>query len=180
MKKEDLVQLLVGLAMPLGPHETFEEREERRAKWSSLVSSESMDALIELLRHPVLAESIYPVTAGEFEFEVTESLIMVGKHEPDALVTRLKPLLNEASLRGPLIEVLGGVSADYSIDLLASLLKNKATNLNEGELIRLAGALGELGGVAARGMLEQLRDSHAGCNGLLKREIEIAIGNQKQ
>lgn len=175
MRQEELVNRLRESAGPLAPSETQQDRESRQETWRAGLSLELVETFMALVRCPPAEEEIFPVAPRDFEFELIESLIAIGKQDPAPFLEQVGPLLVDVSLRATLIEVLGGLGTERSIQWLAPLIQVKALELKEQESIRLACALGELGGPDARKLLEQMRASTIADRSELSKEIDIAM-----
>ena len=86
---------------------------------------------------------------------------------------RLLPLLDDDHARAAAIDILGSVGEARAVPRLGQLMQGR--RLGEDDLVRLAGALGEIGGDEACRLLAQLRQAVTPAQRELQREIDIAV-----
>ena len=172
MTRSQLIRKLADFAGPLGPFETIETRAKQRNQWLITADEMLLDALLDILIHPPDPEEFRPATGEDIDVELTEIFILLGQHNPFDLLQRIGPLLKNKQARATIIEVIGALKQREGITWLKLLLDEKS--LSEDELIRLAVALGETGGIVARLLLKQMRSSTSPDSDVMK-EIVIAL-----
>ena len=173
MAISELIPQLVGFSGPLGPLESLEERIRRREEWIAATESDIVGLLLEILIHPPNVAELRPATRDDFEQEITEVLTLLGQRDTSSFLQRVGPLLVNDQARSTLIEVTGALRRQEGIYWLRTLLDS--VELTEDELIRLASALGEIGGLEARMLLERMRLSVSSEMKGVHREIDIAL-----
>jgi len=171
--RQKAIAILKDFAGPLGPFESLDEQIERREVWASTADNQVIDAFLDILVHPPDQNEICPITQDSLEAELSELLVLIGQHNPSDVLEKIAPYLANEQARPTVIEVIGGLRLEAGISWLKPLIENK--NLTEDELIRLACALGEIGGKEALDLLQQLRASSSEIMTDLQKEIDIAI-----
>jgi hypothetical protein len=173
MTISELIQRLVDFSGPLGPLESLEERIRRRNEWVAGTDSDIVELLLEVLIQPTGVAELRPATRDDFELEITEVLTLLGQRDTSNFLQRVGPLLVNDQARPILIEVIGALQGQEGIYWLKTLLDS--VELTEDELIRLACALGEIGGLETRMLLERMRLSVSSEMKRGHREIDIAL-----
>ena len=173
MNRDELVVRLVDFSAPLGPFTTPEEREDQWRRWLLSVDENSVPLFFELLTHPPDPQKYAPMDSGEFEFEIVEALTFIFLRDPLRGLNMMAPLLENAAARPALIEVIGGLGREEGVDCLERLISR--SDLTQDEWVRLACALGEIGGEAGKVMLEKMQALPVASDVSVKREIETAL-----
>lgn len=176
MVREEVIGKLAQLAGPLGPFETPETRQQEQETWFNhlqIALPELIEHLLDALIHPPEAMEIHPAGHEDFEFELSGLLTLLGQRDPGAMLERIGPLLANKEARPAVIEIIGGLQTEEGIRWLAPFVY--ATQLTEDELIRLACALGEIGGASAKLLLEQMQQSVPAEMTDVFDEIDIAL-----
>jgi hypothetical protein len=173
MTRKEVIKKVAQLSGPLGPFESLDERTRQRNEWAAAGEDEVIDLLSDILVNPPDAAQFRQATSEDFELELSELLILLGQHDPTQLIQKIGPLLTNGRARPTIIGVIGALGVEDGIRWLTPLVES--AQLTGDELVRLAGALGEIGGPAARLLLEQMRASTpAGMTDVLQ-EINIAL-----
>jgi len=173
MTRQQAIAALADFAGPLGPFESLEELLKRKEEWIVTSGRELADALLDILIHPLDDNELRSATRENFEGELSEVLQLLGKRDPLPFLQTIGPYLTNPHARPTIIEVVGALGAQEGIDWLEPLLSDE--RLTSDELIRLACALGEIGGDRARALLEHMRHSYPGETEALQREIDVAL-----
>jgi hypothetical protein len=173
MTRSQLIRKLADFAGPLGPFETLEARAELRNQWLITADETLLDTLLDILVHPPDLKEFRPATGEDIDVELTEIFVLLGRHNPLELLRRVGPLLKNKKARSTIIEVIGAMKQQEGITWIKPLLDEKS--LNEDELVRLAGAFGEIGGPEARLLLKQMRSSTSPKLTDVMEEIDIAL-----
>lgn len=97
---------------------------------------------------------------------------IAAQRDPRRTVATLGPWLGDRNARPILVEAIGAIGADDGLRWLAPLVGDPS--LSEDEAIRLACALGEIGGDEGRALLEDLRESTPDAWQAVKAEIDLA------
>lgn len=171
--RQQMIAILVDFAGPLGPFESLDERLDRRDQWVTTADNTVIDALLNVLVYPPDESEIYPVTREGFELHLSELLVLLGRHDSSYTLEKIGPYLSNELARPTVIEVIGGLGSQQGISWIKPLLNEE--NLTEDELVRLACALGEIGGAEAHRLLKQMRASSSTEMKDLHREINIAL-----
>ncbi len=172
MTEEQALRALASLGEPLGPLRTPADAEGSDRAWAAAAGSDAIDAFLDLLARP--PSRLAGRSPDSFEYEVSRGLTLLGSIHPQALLDCASERLGDPRLRPTLIEVLGTLPHERSLALLARLAE-PGQDLSEEEAVRLACALGEIGGRRARRLLETLRGHPAGSRPRVIAEIEVAI-----
>lgn len=172
---EITVTTLAELAGPLGPFSTPEERERDRQKWLAQLGEDHIPVLTDLLLHPPSSQAYRPATWDQFEMELLEALGAVGRRNPPQVLALLASALYDPRARPTVITAVGLVGSPAGLPILRSLSQH--ADLGPDELVRLACALGEIGGNGAREALERLQLLDGAKQIEVADEIEIALHN---
>jgi hypothetical protein len=165
--------VLLDFAGPLGPLRSFDERIEQKQRWMSEVDDSAFDLLLDILVDPPGESEMRQVDPEDYEFELSELLTGVGRRDPAGALAKVGPLAADRRIRPVVIDVIGGLGAPAGVDWLEGLLRSEA--LSQDELVRVASALGELGGGRARALLEGMRRRYADATPEVQKEIEVAL-----
>ena len=82
MTRAEALDAILEFAGPLGPLQTPEERERRAAKWAMEASAGPIEPIIDLALNPPWAAELDGISPGDFEFELSEILTMIGISAP--------------------------------------------------------------------------------------------------
>ena len=159
MSHDDVLAVLADFAGPLGPLQSPEERDARKQQWMDTVEMSAVNRLLAVLVRSRQPPELERLDKDHVEFELAELLIGVGRRDEDAALARVAPLLDLAQARPVLIDVIGGLRSQASLSLLARVMREP--DLSEDETVRLACALGEIGGGRARELLTVLQERFA-------------------
>lgn len=171
MHRDEVIATLVGLAAPLGPFTTHDERLEQQDRWVDEGGAALLEALVDLIAAPPPAERLGDASPEDWSILLVEVAGTLGNRHPDLALERLLPLLDDQRARATAIDVLGGVGDMRAVPELQRLVRSR--RLDTDELMHIAGALGEIGGEAACDALRLLRESAA--EGELRQEIDVAL-----
>ena len=173
MSHDDVLAVLADFAGPLGPLQTPEERDARKQQWMDTVEMSAVDRLLAVLVRSRQPPELERLDKDHVEFELAELLIGVGRRDEDATLARVAPLLDVARARPALIDVIGGLRSQAGLPLLARVMREP--DLSEDETVRLACALGEIGGGRARELLTVLQERFTDPPAAVAQEIDIAL-----
>lgn len=173
MHRDHVIDTLADFAGPLGPLISHDEQLARQDRWVEAGGVELLEALIDLIASPPPAERLGNVDLDDWNVVLVEIAGTLGEQYPDAAIQRLVPLLDQPRARSLAIDVLGGVGDARAVAPLGRLLQHRA--LDADQMIRLAGALGSIGGAPACDLLHQLRAAAPPGDGELQQEIAIAL-----
>jgi hypothetical protein len=173
MSKDDVLAVLADFAGPLGPLQSPEERDARKQQWMDTVEMSAVDQLLAVLLRSCRPRELERLDKDDVEFELTELLIGVGRRDDDATLIRVAPLLDIAQARPVLIDVIGGLRSQAGLPLLERVMREP--DLSEDETVRLACALGEVGGGRARELLTVLQQRFTDLPAAVAQEIDIAL-----
>ena len=171
--RDEIIQTLDALAAPLGPLTSLDERLERQDRWVDEGGVELLEALLGVVASPPPEEQLQYASLDDWNTLLVEVAGALGKRHPDVALQRLLPLLEDDRARGAAIDILGSVGDARAVSRLGQLMQGR--RLHEDELVRLASALGEIGGDEACQLLAQLRHATTPAQQELRREIEIAV-----
>jgi hypothetical protein len=175
--RRELIQVLADFAGPLGPFRALEEMEERRSAWLDGLRASDLPALLDLLRSPPAPAEYSPATADDFELELTDAVTAAAAGDPEPSLALMTPLIQDDRARGAVIDVIGGLQLARGLELLAPLVID--ARLTSDERVRLACALGDIGGDDARALLRALQTRSDGESDVLA-EIDIALQRTDQ
>lgn len=179
MTREEVIAGLVDFAGPLGPFESFDEHLRRRDQWVDVGDLALLDRLLELAAVPPDDREIAPVNRENLELEISEMLARIGRRHPEETLNKLRAHWNGDIAKRPiLIDVLASIGRGEGVDMIAPLAVK--TELDEDVLVRIAGALGEIGGPRAGSLLRQMRAVHPRTMAKLHREIDVAESQLEQ
>lgn len=171
MNRSEIINRLIDLAGPLGPLGTEESREQVR---SALIGREPIAAASAIL-DAVAARPQLPsnVSREEFEFVAAELLAEVG--EQPGVLDLFTHGLQQSALRVVLLDAIALLAARAAAPALVVLARAQLPHpsLSSRELVRLASALGCVGGAEALAAVEELR-AHSSWPPEVARELEIA------
>lgn len=173
MNRDDVIDTLAELAGPLGPFTAHDERLQRQDHWVEAGGVELFEALVDLIASPPPLARLRNASVDDWSSLLVEIAGTLGKRHRDVAMGRLLPLLDDERARPAVIDVLGGVGDSRAVADLERLVRDR--RLGSDELVRLAGALGEIGGDAACRLLQQLRDAATPGQGELLQEVDIAL-----
>jgi hypothetical protein len=173
MTRQQIISDVSYFASPLGPFNSLDVLLGRRDAWVASMDNQALDGLLDVLVHPPSEAEIGRVTLEDFEGEVSEILSLLGQRDPLHLLEKVGPFLQDWQARPTIIEVIGSLRRQEGIRWLTPLFQ--VGDMTNDELIRLAGALGEIGGADARSLLEKMRISHPNAPSDLQREIDVAL-----
>lgn len=169
------IEKLTELSTPLSPFESVEDRDKQRSEWHSRESDETFEILLQLLCHPIDPEIYAPAKEEYFIMEIVEALESIGKRDPDKYFDLIKQNINNTNARPALIEVVGELGHQESVELLANVLAQE--NPDEQEKINIACALGNIGNDNARRVLLNMQSALTADDAELANEIDIALGS---
>lgn len=173
MNREGVIQALRDFAGPLGPFESLDAKLDRRDAWAAGADDSTRAALADVLAHPPAPADLTPADPEAAEVELTEMLVALAHADPPRFLIEFGPLANDHTARPILIDALGGLGHTEGLDVLQRVLQDDTAT--EDELVRLAGALGEIGGDSARGLLTEMRSQYAERGHRLAQAIDTAL-----
>lgn len=171
--RTEILKTLDALAGPLGPQTSLDERLERQDRWVDEGGIELLEALLAVVASPPSEEQLEYASIDDWTTLLVEVTGALGKRHPEAALQRLLPLLDDDHARPTAIDILGSVGDARALPRLGQLMQSRG--LDEGDLVRLAGALGEIGGDEACRLLAQLRQAATPAQQELRHEIDIAV-----
>lgn len=173
-----LIADLTDFAGPLGPFERAEDKERRREKWLAGLDAGAIDPLLGILTERPTPRESGNVPWEDLEWTLVAALAAAGSHDPHGFLERIGPLLASEPARPALLDVFGELGLQDGIRWLAPLIES--TPLTPDELVRLACSLGEIGGTAARGLLERIRGLPGADAAEVRQEIETALRGMEE
>lgn len=179
LSRNDIIELVKNLAGPVGPFtsiQSMEDLDKLRVNKYSIVNINSIDILIDIILNPPKEKELGQVTLEDFEFELVEMLTFIGRMNISSFLKKVSELLYIEQSRPVIIDVLGGLRHEESMLLLEQLLLE---DLNESEVIRLANALNENGGIKAKEILEKMKVKYSISSEEILKEIEICLTTLK-
>ena len=170
MTRTEALRAIADFTGPVGPFQDPDERDRREEAWAADVGA--VEQILDLVIRPPTASELGRLAAEDFEYEISRILTMIGARAPAAFIARVGPLLNDASARRTIIEVIGSLGLEEGLPWLNSLIEDRG--LSEDDAVRLACALGEIGGRAARELLDRLEGATHPVRTRVLDEIGIA------
>jgi hypothetical protein len=125
----------------------------REEIWAADIGAGAVEQILDLIIRPPLPAELRGITPEDFEYELSRILTMIGARSPTTLLARIGPLLSQTIARGTIIEVIGSLGIEEGLGWLKPLIDD--CSLTEDDAIRLACALGEIGGSAASALLNR-------------------------
>src|SRR4051812_8106148 len=171
--RTEIIEMLDVLAGPLGPQTSLDERLERQDRWVDEGGVDLLEALLGLVASPPSEEPLQNASLDDWNTLLVEVAGALGKRYPEVALQRLLPLLDDDHARAAAVDILGSVGDARAVPRLGQLMQGR--RLGEDDLVRLAGALGEIGGDEACRLLAQLRQAVTPAQQELRREIDIAV-----
>jgi hypothetical protein len=171
--RNEIIETLDTLAGPLGPQTSLDERLERQDRWVDEGGVDLLEALLGVVASPPSEEQLQYSSLDDWNTLLVEVAGALGKRYPEAALQQLLPLLDDDRARPTAIDILGSVGDARAVPRLDQLMQRH--RLREDDLVRLAGALGEIGGDEACRLLAQLRQAVTSAQPELRREIDIAV-----
>ncbi|HLL54266.1 MAG TPA: hypothetical protein VK447_12000 [Myxococcaceae bacterium] len=111
--------------------------------------------MVDLLERPPEPSTIPPDAREFLDLQLADALVAMGRQDRAAFVERMKPLLSKPSARPVIFDALSEVKPREALAPLAPLCESP--ELTDNELVRLAIAIGEIGGTEAMVLLERMR-----------------------
>jgi HEAT repeat protein len=167
------MDMLTALALPLAPEESIQDRDARRVQWLLDSGPDLFDVLLDLLILPPTPGELFPATREDVEGEISEAIGALGRQDPVASLDRIARLLVDANVRPAAIDAIAALGDTGGIPILRSLLGSRT--LSDDELVRVAGALGEIGGRDAQDVLREMQILVPPDRDDVMQEIEIAL-----
>jgi HEAT repeat protein len=171
--RNEIIETLDTLAGPLGPQTSLDERLERQDRWVNEGGVDLLEALLGVVALPPSEEQLQYASLDDWNTLLVEVAGALGKRCPEVALQRLLPLLDDDQARAAAIDILGSVGEERAVPRLGQLMQGH--RLGEDDLVRLAGALGEIGGDEACRLLAQLRQAVTPAQQQLRHEIDIAV-----
>ncbi len=171
--REQIIETIDALAAPLGPQTSLDERLERQDRWLDEGGVELLEALLGVVASPPQEEQLQYASLDDWNTLLIEVVGALGKRYPEVALQRLFPLLDDDHARPAAVDILGSVGDARAVPRLGQLMQGR--RLGEDVLVRLACALGEIGGDEACRLLAQLRQAVMPAQQELRREIDIAV-----
>jgi HEAT repeat protein len=171
--RDEIIETLDALAAPLGPQTSHDERLARQDRWVDEGGVELLEALLGVVAWPPPEEQLQYASLDDWNTLLVEVTGALGKRYPEVALQRLLPLLDDEQARAAAVDVLGSVGDTRAVPRLGQLMEGH--RLGEDVLVRLAGALGEIGGDEACRLLAQLRQAVTPAQQELRHEIDIAV-----
>ncbi|MFT3771448.1 MAG: hypothetical protein QM820_39035 [Minicystis sp.] len=134
-----------------------------------------IDAALDVILHPPEHAELTPATREDVEIELRQMIELFAAPDPEPVVEALGPWLKDRRARPILVETIGALGALEGLRWLAPLVGD--ASLEEDEAVRLACALGEIGGPEAESLLERMSASPQAEWPSVRREIDIALGS---
>jgi hypothetical protein len=172
VKREEMIRVVKGFAGPVGPIEDIKDIDRRQEEWVAKLTTEDLDEFINLLIHPPSLVELGQISGDDFEFEISRILTMLGKNRPLEVLEYFKQVIHEPNARKTVIEVIGALEMVDGLQLLQEVIEGSSVSEEEG--VRLACALGEIGGVDAATLLERLESVKTEKSLRFLEEVEIA------
>lgn len=172
MNRDEVIEALASFAGPLGPMTTLEERLERQDRWVDQAGPELLAALAGIVDSP---PQPLPASSDDWEVLVVEIASKAGAAHPDEALAQFLPLLQRPGARAIVVDALGGVADARAVSALGELLAR--ADLTEDDRIRIAGALGDIGGDEACRLLRGMKAAAAPEEDELHQEIDIALSS---
>jgi hypothetical protein len=170
MNRDEVIEALASFAGPLGPMTTLEERLERQDRWVDQAGPELLAVLASIVELP---PQPLPAPPEDWEVLVVEIASKAGAAHPDAALDQLLPLLQRPGARSIAVDVLGGVADPRAIPALGELLSRP--DVRDDDRVRVAGALGDIGGDEACRLLRAMKTDTPLTERELHSEIDIAL-----
>src|SRR5262245_51934674 len=117
---------LMGRCGPLGSEEDSELQERRLL---SSAGGHALDLLIGLVLQPPQPAELAGKSSSDFEYEVSHYLQLLGAQDPNRVLERLAPHLENPVARPVAIEVIGTLRTPQALSTLAPLVGTR--NLTE-------------------------------------------------
>ncbi|HEY0478365.1 MAG TPA: HEAT repeat domain-containing protein [Kofleriaceae bacterium] len=171
--RAEIIKTLDALAGPVGPQTGFDERLERQDRWVDEGGVELLEALLGVVASPPSEEQLQYASLDDWNTLLVEVAGVLGKRYPEVALQRLLPLLDDDHTRAAAVDMLGSVGDARAVPRFGQLMQGRG--LDEADLVRLAGALGEIGGDDACRLLAQLWQAVTPTQQELRREIDIAV-----
>lgn len=172
MNRHDIVAKLTDLAGPLGPATSYAKRRDEQDQWADAGGAALFDALLELLVGGPIDATFGAALADNVEVLVVEVLGRIGASDPTRALDGIRDLLDVTWARGVAIDVLGSLGDPAAVAALMAL--HQRERLDEATRVRVASAVGEIGGAPAMTALAALADSAQPGENALAREIALA------
>jgi len=171
--RDEIIDTLDALAGPLGPQTSLDERLARQDRWVDDGGVDLLEALLGVVASPPSEEQLRYASVDDWNTLLVEVAGALGKRYPEVALQRLLPLLDDDHARVAAVDILGSIGDGRAVPRLGQLMQGR--RLSEDDLVRLAGALGEIGGDEACRLLAQLREAVTPAQQDLRREIDIAV-----
>jgi hypothetical protein len=168
--RDEVIEALALFAGPLGPFTTFEERLERQDRWVDQAGPQLLAVLADIIGSPPRP---LPAVPDDWEVLVVEVAGKVGAAYPDQALVQFLPLLELAEARGIAVDALGGVADARAVPALGELLSRP--DLSNDDRVRIAGALGDIGGVEACRLLKEMKAVTPFAERDLHHDIDVSL-----
>jgi hypothetical protein len=157
VNRDEGIETLAALAAPLGPFTSQAERLACQDQWVDTGGGELLEMLLDLAAAPPSADRLGHASLDDWNSLLVEVAGTLGKRHPEHAIERLLPLLDSELDRATAIDILGGVGDARAVPALDRLVRDQ--RLGTDDLIRVAGALGEIGGDHACRLLMQMQET---------------------
>jgi hypothetical protein len=154
--RDEIIETLDALAAPLGPQTSHDERLARQDRWVDEGGVELLEALLGVVASPPPEEQLQYASLDDWNTLLVEVTGALDDHA-----------------RAAAIDIIGSVGEARAVPRLGQLMQGR--RLGDDGLVRLAGALGEIGGDEACRLLAQLRQAVTPAQRELRRGIDIAV-----
>jgi HEAT repeat protein len=171
--RDQIIAMLDVLAGPIGPQTSLDERLERQDRWVDEGGVDLLEALLEVVASPPPEAQLQHTSIDDWNTLLIEVAGVLGKRYSEVALQRFLPLLDDDHARTAAIDIVGSVGDARAVPRLGQLMQDR--RLGDDDLVRVAGALGELGGDEACRLLAQLRQAVTPAQQELRREIDIAV-----
>lgn len=172
MTRTEALQAITEFAGPLGPFQEPDERDRREEAWAAGAEADAVEQILDLVIHPPPASELRGIAPEDFEYELSRVLTMIGSRAPSTFLARVSTLLDDTNARRTIIEVIGSLGLEEGLSWLGPLTEDRG--LAQEDAIRLACALGEIGGATASTWLDRLQAATPVDRTRVLEEIEVA------
>jgi HEAT repeat protein len=168
--RDEVIAALASFAVPLGPLTAFDERLDVLDRWVAQFGPDLLAVLASIIDAP---PEPLPAPPGDWEVLVVAIASQSGSAHRDEALQHVVPLLDRPDARAIAVDILGAVGDRRAVPSMGHLLARH--DLTEDERVRVAGALGDIGGEEACRLLREMRAATPATDRELQHEIDTAI-----
>lgn len=171
MNRDELISKLEDWAGLLGPFitwETYDDLENIYDEWYNSLDEKDIDIFIDIILNPPNKQEIEPIDYDQFIYHLVKALATIGRRNTKSCIDKLQKYINIPIARVCIIDVLGNLKQTEGIGVLRPLLEE---NLTDEEIISLASALWEIGGLEAKEILEYMEVKYKNRSSKVTQEI---------